>query len=56
MRNLAFVLALVFPLAAHAFGPSFQAKLDGSLTATPGGEPLKTAGEVSYVAAYLERR
>lgn len=49
MRTFAVLLALTCSLAAHAFGPSFHANFDGTLTAAPGGAPAKISGEASYV-------
>ena len=49
MRHFVLLSALLTPLMAFAFAPSFQLTCDGNLTATPGGEPLHTAGQVQYL-------
>lgn len=49
MRHFALLSALLIPVVAFAFAPSFQLTFDGNLTATPGGEPLRSAGLVQYL-------
>lgn len=49
MRHFALLAALLFPVVAFAFAPSFQLSFDGNLTASPGGEPLRVAGQVQYL-------
>ncbi|NPV45399.1 MAG: LamG domain-containing protein [Armatimonadetes bacterium] len=48
MRFLILCL-LALPLAAHAYPPAFQAPMDSSLVAKPGGEPVETTGQPVFV-------
>lgn len=49
MRTLALLAALLVPLGAFAFAPSFHLTFDGNSTATPGGEPLASVGTPTFV-------
>lgn len=49
MRHFALLAALLCPALAFAFAPGFQLNYDGDLTASSGGDPLQTAGQVQYL-------
>lgn len=47
--RFAILCLLMLPLAAHAYAPAFEARMDGSLAANPGGAPLETRGQLAFV-------
>ena len=48
LRNLPVLCALFLPAVALAYQPLFLARSDGSLEATPGGQPIATKGQITF--------